>query len=94
MEKSWVTSQTQIDSCPFLALLYLATLVSDIVEALGTKQRVTVAAQIPLLCQVLQPKDPVYSVDLLIQAQNTNKSLLHYLLIKQRIPKVHSIEMI
>jgi hypothetical protein len=44
------------------------------------------------LLQVLQPKDPVYSVDPLIQAQNTDTRLLHYLLIKQRIPKVHLIE--
>jgi hypothetical protein len=53
MKKSLVPSPTQMDSYPFLALLYLATLGSDIVEALGTKQRVTVAAQVLLLCQVL-----------------------------------------
>jgi hypothetical protein len=53
MKQSLVTSQTQKDGCPFLALLYLAILDSDIVEALETKQRVTVAAQVLLLCQVL-----------------------------------------
>jgi hypothetical protein len=45
--------QIQKGSCPFLALLYSATLDSGIVEALETKQKVTVAAQVLLLCQVV-----------------------------------------
>lgn len=42
-----------MDSFHFLDLLCLATLDSDIAEALQIKQRVTVAAQALPLCQVL-----------------------------------------
>jgi hypothetical protein len=42
-----------LGSCPCLALLYMVTQGSDIVEALRTKRRVTVAAQVLLPCQVL-----------------------------------------
>jgi hypothetical protein len=40
----------------FLDLLYLAILDSDIAGALLIKQRVTVAAQVLLLCQVFSVK--------------------------------------
>lgn len=42
-----------MDSFHFLDLLCLATLDSDIAEALQIKQKVTVAAQVLPLCQVL-----------------------------------------
>jgi len=42
-----------MDSFHFLDLLCFATLDSDIAEALQIKQRVTVAAQVLPLCQVL-----------------------------------------
>lgn len=53
MKKSLVTSRIQMDSYPFLVLLYMVSMGSDIVEVLQTKRRVTVAAQVLLLCQVL-----------------------------------------